>query len=179
MPDGSVRQWDGAKWKAGGATATGPYLPLSGGAMSGAMTVAGNAAAALQPVPLQQLSSTLATTAPALNNVGRNVLHNGLFNVQQRGAATFSTGGVYTADRWKMDLSLDTFTVQPNVLGDSQRAQIGDEAAQNCLICQTTGNAGAASYSFISQPIENVYRLANKTVIVSFWAYSSNGLPRF
>src|SRR5262252_9694398 len=106
MPDGTVRQWDGTKWKAGGATATGPYLQLSGGAMSGAMTVVGNAAAALQPVPLQQLSSTLATTAPALNNVGRSLIHNGLMNIQQRGAGPFASGG-YTADRWICSLSLD------------------------------------------------------------------------
>src|SRR5215475_8090402 len=95
MPDGTVRQWDGAKWKAGGATATGPYLPLSGGAMSGAMTVVGNASAALQPVPLQQLSSTLATTAPALNNVGRSLILNGLFNIQQRGAGPFTATSGY------------------------------------------------------------------------------------
>ena len=38
----------------------GGYLPLSGGAMTGAMTLNGNATAALQPVPLQQLTSSIA-----------------------------------------------------------------------------------------------------------------------
>jgi hypothetical protein len=43
---------------------------------------------------------TLATQPPpSAGNVGRNLLHNAMFNVWQRGTGPFNTAG-YTADRW-------------------------------------------------------------------------------
>jgi hypothetical protein len=61
---------------------------------------------------------------------------------------------------------------------DAQRATIGDEAAITALIAAVTGNAGAASYSFISQKIEGLRRLSGKTVTVSLWAYATAGTPK-
>jgi hypothetical protein len=49
-----------------------PYLPLAGAvSMSGQFNLAGNAAAALQPVPLQQLQSYVAANAGVLTYNGR------------------------------------------------------------------------------------------------------------
>src|SRR5262245_5283159 len=176
MPDGTVRQWDGAKWKAGGATATGPYLPLSGGAMSGSMTVVGNASTALQPVPLQQLSSTLATTAPSLNNVGRNLIHNGLFTIAQRGTGPFTGLSVYMLDRWISGGASDTVSWIQAPVTDGERAAIGDEAAQVCIQNTFTGNAAAGAYNELTQTIEKVSRLSGKTVTLSFWAIGNVAL---
>src|SRR5215469_9179820 len=57
-------------------------VPIAGGTMTGALTLSGNAATALQATPLQQVN---AVVAPAFNDIGRNLLHNGSFQVAQRG----------------------------------------------------------------------------------------------
>lgn len=105
-------------------------------------------------------------------NVGRNVLHNAMFTVQQRGTGPFSAVG-YTFDRWLLQYSLDTsVSVARTVLGDVDRNGIVDEEATYAAQINYTGNAGAGSYTILSQSIENVRRLAGKTVTVSFWASS-------
>jgi hypothetical protein len=60
--DGNSLAWIAAV----STTSTAVFLPLSGGGMTGPMTVSGNAVSNLNPVPLQQMTSTLtgyATTA--------------------------------------------------------------------------------------------------------------------
>jgi hypothetical protein len=108
--------------------------------------------------------------APALNNVGRNKLHNGLFRIAQRGTAFTASG--YTLDRWLLLLGAagDTATVSQVTLSDAARALIGDEEAQNALQIVFTGGAAAANFVNVPQRIENVGRLSGKTIIVSFWA---------
>jgi hypothetical protein len=110
----------------------------------------------------------------AYGNVGRNLLHNPLFNVAQRGVGTFGAQGL-TLDRWALSFNLDTANVNQSALADTARAQIGDEAADFVLFCGFTGNAGAAAYSRILQRIEGVHRLSGKTVTVSFWVATSGG----
>lgn len=56
---GMTWRWDGAKW-VGSYAVTGAYLPLAGGVMSGAITLAGDAASPLQAVPLRQVNSAAA-----------------------------------------------------------------------------------------------------------------------
>jgi Chaperone of endosialidase len=56
-------RWDTDKWIPNASTST-PYLPLSGGVMSGPIVLAGNAATNLEAVPLQQLNSRLALYLP-------------------------------------------------------------------------------------------------------------------
>jgi hypothetical protein len=111
--------------------------------------------------------------AGTLNNVGRNKLHNSMFNVAQRGAGPFTTNGSYCGDRWQVAISLDTGTYVINTATDTVRSQIGDEAVDYVFGNSVTGNAGAASFSQMYQRIENVRRLAGKTVIVSFWMNAS------
>lgn len=56
-------RWDVDKWIPSASTST-PYLPLSGGVMSGPIVLAGNAATNLEAVPLQQLNQRLALYLP-------------------------------------------------------------------------------------------------------------------
>ena len=124
----------------------------------------------------RQTAAQVATAvAPAFNGVGRNLLHNPLFNVAQRGAGPWTTS-VYTADRWFLGVSLDTVSINVIAAADADRTQIGDEAATRYLQNNFTGNAGAAAVSYIHQPMEGVRRFAGKTVTVSFWAAASSAL---
>jgi hypothetical protein len=167
MPDGTVRLWDGTKWVAGAYGQSG-FVPLSGGTMSGPLVLSGNPAVALGAAT-KQYADIYAT------NDGRNLIHNGLFAVAQRGAGPWMGAGNLTLDRWQLQLSLDTMSVVQAALSDTQRAQIGDEAAYSCLSNAFVGNAGAGAYDYIAQSLEDVRRLAGKTVTVSFYASCNAG----
>ena len=119
--------------------------------------------------------ATTAFVAPSFNDIGRNKVHNPLFNIAQRGAGAFTTG--YTVDRWYLAVNLDTSSVTQLQFSDAQRTTIGDEEAYNCIAVAINGNAGAGAFTIVYQPIENVRRLSNKTVTVSFWAYATSGTP--
>jgi hypothetical protein len=114
----------------------------------------------------------------ALHDVGRNLIHNPLFNVAQRGTGAI-VGAVgawtYALDRWRMipAASPDAITGLAYALADSDRAAIGDEAARYAFSLAVTGGSGATNRVLISQPIEGVRRLAGKTVTLSFWASCS------
>jgi hypothetical protein len=114
--------------------------------------------------------------APA-HNIGRNLIHNPLFNVAQRGAGPFTASSgaiIYHADRWMAATALagDALTLSVVAHTDANRTAIGDEAAQSLLSAGFTGG-GANSICDLIQRIENVRRLAGKTVTVSFWANAS------
>ena len=122
-------------------------------------------------------SSNWTPITPAAGDVGRNLVHNALFNVQQRGAGPWTATYAYTMDRWQLVLSGDTDSVSVQSMTDAARTQVGDEAAQFYLFNQVTGVAGAGNFSLVQQPIENIRRLANKTVTVSFYAIAGSGTP--
>ena len=173
-PNGVIWQYDGAKWISG--TSANVYAPIASPAFSGNPT-------APTPPP-GDADTSLATTqfvsdavATSLHDVGRNYIHNSMFNIQQRGNPGFIATG-YTLDRWKLLLNLDAGSVAAGPFSDAQRAQIGDEEAVNALIVGVTGNAGSAAYTFLYQPVENVRRLANKTVTISLWAYVTTGTAK-
>ena len=123
-------------------------------------------------------AATKDDVASSQQNVGRNKLHNSMFNVAQRGAGPFTVAGSLSLDRWSLYFNLDTLSIQQTIVSDGDRSQIGDEAAKACLGAVFTGNAGAAAQSILSQSIEDVRRVAGKTVIVSFWAKYTSGTPR-
>jgi hypothetical protein len=111
------------------------------------------------------------------NRVGRNLFHNPLFRVQQRGAGPFTVAG-YTADRWVAGTGTagGTRTVAFGTLPDAARLQIGDEeAAQYCAYAFSGGGA-AGDFDVFNQRIEGVRRTSNKTLIVSFWANAGPSL---
>jgi hypothetical protein len=91
--DGNSTQWVVAD------NIAGAYLPLGGGTLTGALTLAADAAQPLQPVTLEQMQAY----AP-VNVAGGflNRLRNGTFDVWQRGTSvTIGAGAVgYTADGW-------------------------------------------------------------------------------
>jgi len=103
----------------------------------------------------------------AQRNVGRNLIHNGLFTVAQRGAGPFNTNG-YTLDRWNLIATLDTCSFQRDALAPGGMPL--DEHAAYQFNCYAAGNAAAGSSTVLIQSIEDVRRLSGKTVIVSFYA---------
>ena len=112
-------------------------------------------------------------------DIGRNLIHNGLFRVQQRGAGPWTTGiPTQTADRWLQTLSTSTLSTTLVALADADRTAIGDETATAALQCVVGGTAGAGDYAAVQQHIESVQRLAGKTVTVSFWAKATSGTPK-
>jgi hypothetical protein len=173
-PDGTVWSWDGAKWVPG--IQSGAYAPLNSPVLTG------NPQA---PTPSPGDSDTsLATTAfvsaavaPYANSTGRNLLHNALFNVSQRGPGPFAVVG-YTLDRWINDFIGGTCSVSRVLLTDADRTAIGDEVAWAALQCVVAGGAALNNYSIISQYVEDIRRLAAKTVTVSFWAKAGSGTPK-
>ena len=204
-PDGAMWRWDGAKWvnsvspvSAGVAsfnTRTGAVtlsntdvvtvLPASSTTpiMDGTATIGVGTTWArsdhIHPsdTTRQTAAQVQAAVAPAFNAIGRNLIHNPLFNVAQRGAGPF-TNPANTLDRWLFNATLDTFSVTQTALNDTARAQIGDEAPAFAYVTVFTGNAGATAFSFVSQRIEGVRRLAGKTITVSFWANAVSGSPK-
>jgi hypothetical protein len=148
-------------------------IPAPGGSANQYLRVnsSGNAYEKRTPA---QAASDLGT----LHDTGRNKLHNAMFNIWQRGAGAFTTLAVYTADRWLVDGSTDTVSVTRQALADADRTAIADEEATFCLQHAFSTLSGAGSYNFIAQRIENVRRLAGKTVTVSFYAKAASGTPK-
>lgn len=149
---------------------TANFLALSGGTMTGPISLPGNAAQPLQAVPLQQVATMISA------NIGRNYLHNAIFGVIQRGPGPFSAGG-YTLDRWTINSfgAFDVMSVTQTALTDTDRAQIGDQAAVSCFQNNYTGSSNAGAGSYVEQRVEDVHRLGNKTVTLSFWAKCTSG----
>ncbi len=110
------------------------------------------------------------------DNIGRNLLHNGLINVAQRGNGPWTTS-VYTVDQWALVVTLDSVSITRATLADADRAAIGDESAQFAIQNVFTGNSGATAVDYITQRVEDVYRLSENTVTVSFWAKAASGSP--
>jgi hypothetical protein len=172
-PNGVIWSWDGVKWLAG--TSASVYAPIASPAFSGNPTA---------PTPAAgDADTSIATTAfvtnavaTSLHDVGRNYLHNSMFNIAQRGVGNWVATG-YTADRWNFLLSGGTGTVSITAIVDAAKATIGDEAALWCWQNNCVGGAGAGDYQILIQPIEGIRRLSGKTVTLSFWANSS-GTPK-
>jgi hypothetical protein len=111
--------------------------------------------------------------SPALHNIGRNLLHNPLFRVQQRGLGAWTTNNTYTADRWVMQFAGGTMQAGLYPIAVAQAQTIGDEAAEWQLGCVFAGTAGTSDYTSLVQRIESVRRLTGQTVTLSFWAIAS------
>ena len=154
-------------------------LALAGGTMAGFLTLNANPTANLHAATKQYVDGSAPVGGPYvaianLHDVGRNLLHNPLFNVAQRGAGPWSGG--YTVDRWRLDMGTDTSTVSTTPF--SMAGTTGDEAAQTAVVVNVVGNAAAGSYTIFWQAIENAKRLSGKTVTVSFVAYATSGTPK-
>lgn len=186
-PSGQVWLWDGVKWSA--APSGGP----AGGVIVSDTAPASPAVGALwwDTVSLKLYMWTgdewsISVNTPEGNfvqvssrNVGRNLLDNALFLVNQRGAGPWSASGAYTSDRWEMYGGVgDTYTVSVVTLTDADRAAIGDESAMNALQIVFTGASNATSFILFCQKIEYIRRLSGKNVTSSLWARAAVGSPR-
>lgn len=174
-PGGIQFQWDGVKWVVVNAGSPG-FAPINSPQFSGdpqvPTAVYGDNDNSISDTAFVQNAVT-----PLTHNVGRNFIHNGLYNVQQRGTGPW-TSAVYTADRWSSPFSGDTISDSIVALADSDRAAIGDEAAVYAYQRVFTGLATAGSYNMITQHIESIRRLSGKTVTVSFYARVTSGTPK-
>ncbi|HEY2419646.1 MAG TPA: carbohydrate binding domain-containing protein, partial [Steroidobacteraceae bacterium] len=174
-PGGAVWQWDGAKWINGASGVA--YAPIASPVLTGDPQA---------PTPVATDADTsIATTAfvsaavgAALHNVGRNLIHNPLFNVAQRGVGPWTTAGVWTLDRWFIYPIGSAQSVTQQIVTDADRAAIGDEAARYWLNSVATGTAGASDQVIIRQTMEDVRRTSGKTVTISFYAKASAGTPK-
>lgn len=176
-PNNVVWQWDGSKWVSGYGAST-AYAPVNSPQFLGDPT-APTAAPGDADASIATTAFVAAAVAPDRNNVGRNLLHNSMFNVQQRGAGPWTLNG-YTADRFQSVSGTGTGNSTTIItLTDADRAAIGDEAAVSAFQCVMTGTAGAGDFLLPAvQALEDVLRLAGKTITVSFWARATTGTPR-
>jgi hypothetical protein len=188
-------RWSGTKWVAnvgsgsgGGSTTTIGDLPPSTPALGSGWwdSTDGNLylwytdpSGPSQWVPATNLPGPVGPAGPpGVDGFGRSYIHNGLFNIQQRGLGPWTASLAYTADRWQQWFSGGSINTVINQHSDTARSQIGDEAAQYTLYTTFTGGAGASDGVTLSHLIEGVRRLAGKTVTVSFWAASNAGTPK-
>jgi hypothetical protein len=127
-----------------------------------------------QWVQANSLTADAASTiALAQHNTGRNLIHNPLFNIQQRGQGPWTVSANYTADRWRMWLNGGTQSTSVITLTDADRSAIGDEAARYGLQAVVTGGTAVGNNQGFSQQIETIRRLSGKTVTISFYAKAS------
>jgi hypothetical protein len=191
-PNGVTWAWDGAKWTTGATSgppngaliaATPPSSPVGTlwwDTTGGQLYVLYNDGNSTAWVPASNITglanaATKADVGQALNDVGRNLIHNPLMAVAQRGVVSVTTSGGYPVDRWLVSATLDAISFAQGVGGDAGRAAIGDEEFNFFLGNTITGNGGPTAFNLIAQRIENVRRLAGKTVIISFWASCGAG----
>ena len=150
-------KWDGTKWM--------PNTNLSSPFVQSFNTRTGAV----------MLAQSDVTAVGAIRDVGRNLLHNPLMAVAQRGVGPFTNMNVYTLDRWIVSGATDTISIVQNALTDAARTQIGDESAIYALQNTFTGTSAGSNY--LNQYIEGVRRLGGKTVTISLWAIAgTNGL---
>ena len=140
--------WDGVKWVASTAGNPFPVAPTP--------PVGDNDTSVATTAFVQ------AATATAQTNVGRNLIHNALFTVAQRGAGAWTTNGAYLADRWQQWFVGGSISTAINPASDTFRSQAGDEAMASLLYSTFTGTAGAGDVSLVQQHIEGVRRLGGK-----------------
>jgi hypothetical protein len=172
--------WDGAKWTNSGTGVPGIYLPLSGGTLTGPLTV--NGATTIKSGNID--NTVIGATTPAAASITslnggqlagmRNRLINGAMLIDQRGLASAGGGfnpvnGNYTVDRWfYTGTQASKFNAQSNPAGWLS------------IIIVTPYTPAAADTFLIGQYIEglNIIDLGwgaagAKPVTLSFNAYSA------
>jgi hypothetical protein len=143
-----------------------------------AITTVPNQAAGDADTSIANTAFVAAAVATALNDVGRNLIHNSMFNVQQRGVGPWTAFLNYTADRWQLGGASDGISVILTPVDDTFRTLVGDQQPNTFLAANVTGNAGAGAYSTLQQPIEGLRRLSGKTVTLSFWGAVTSGTAK-
>jgi hypothetical protein len=178
---GATWTWDGTKWVAAGTTgASSIYLPLTGGTLTGPLTVS---------APTSHIDNAIiGATTPAAASITslnggplagmRNRVINGDMRIDQRRAGaswTVPSGAAYGVDRWEFVLSqASKFTAvqgSAGVPGFNKWFGVTVVAAYTPV---------AGDYIFIQQVIEGL-NIADfgfgaagaQSVTLSFWVYTS------
>lgn len=102
----------------------------------------------------------------------KNYIINGNFLIWQRGTS-FNTAG-YTADRWSTYIAradIDYVTVSRGVSGPTEFEKFN--SPYYLMYSITNHGSGPLKVESLSQAIEDVTKLAGKTVTISFWAKAS------
>ena len=108
----------------------------------------------------------------------RNLLHNGAFNVNQRGFSS-ATSSNHGFDRWRFWQSDGTVTHSAQsfdsgtTLGTTPVYQ-----PKSFARLVTSGQTAAGALSALQQRIENVRTASGETVTLSFWARAGTGTPK-
>ena len=96
----------------------------------------------------------------------KNYIINGNFDIWQRGTSQTSNG-YGSDDRWYNGANGSTKTHSRIVCTDTERALFNASIFSRTVVSST---AGSGNYVTKAQRIEDVSRLAGKTVTISFWA---------
>lgn len=116
------------------------------------------------------------TPIVAYYGLGRNLLRNPLFAVNQRGFTVSNTPNVFTFDGWQQWSLNDAYTGYCVAAIDSDRDAVGSALMRQYSRVVFFGDSGSASFSNARSYIEDVSVLAGKTVTVSFYAKASSAL---
>ena len=109
--------------------------------------------------------------------LNKNYIINGNMNMVQRGTAAVTATGAYgPADRWINGTNGNTFSMSYETFTNTDTL-FTTYGATNYIECAVTSVADAANFNSISQRIEDVTLLSDKTVTVSFWAKADSGTP--
>lgn len=121
-------------------------------------------------------------TAGLLSDInGQNYLYNANFEEWQSYTGAVTTNA-YLADGWQVQSGGNTHSATQGVVTDGTDDVFfdpsgGASGAQYFSVIDVTSVAAAGNYSYLFQRIEDVRRLAGKTITVSFWAKAASGTP--
>lgn len=143
-------RWDGTVWTTGMFDPLG-FVAKTGDTMTGALVLPGNAAAALQAVPKQQLDAAASAATAA---AAKNYIINGAMMVSQQNGTTAGTAdGYYPADQWGVNFAND------GVVSVQQVASLSPAGSPNRIrLTVTTADAAIAAnqYYMLRQTLEGL-----------------------
>jgi hypothetical protein len=111
------------------------------------------------------------------SHMGRNYCLNADFLINQRNFTSNTTTGTYNFDRWLQQNVGGSFTVTPQNFTPGA-APIAGVEGRTYVQGITAAQAAVTDYATISQRIEDVTRLAGRTIAVSFYAKANTGTPK-
>ena len=108
--------------------------------------------------------------------VGKNIIINGDFRINQRNFTSNTTSGSFNFDRFYQLNSGGTTTVTPQTFTLGAAPVSGYEGT-NFVQIVTSGQSAAGDYAIIGYSDESVRNMAGKTFTFSFWAKATSGTP--
>ena len=106
----------------------------------------------------------------------KNYIINGNMEIAQRGTAAVTASLSYPVDRFNVATVNNTFSAQQKDFANTDTLY-ATGGCRNYLEVDVTSSAAAGNYTALAQRIEDVTKLAGKTVTVSFYAKAASGTP--